>query len=247
MSSPSQSMSAIPPPDRSPAPELRSGMGLPLAVGIAFCIEAGLIAATLHVPERVPAPPVPSPPKIVRIVTIADEPGAPEPAPPVPKPQPAPPRPAPHPPRPLPRPAPVPSPTPIAQRAAPSAAPSPTPAAEAPVPAVPAAAQPAQSAQSAPREAPKDKHAGSVRRGLVPLSRVEPEYPPRALADNIEGVVVVHASIAADGSVTAVNVVSAEPAKIFDQAAIRAVMRWRFSPNDGGVVGEIELRFSLGD
>jgi protein TonB len=86
---------------------------------------------------------------------------------------------------------------------------------------------------------------GEIRRGLVPLRRVEPEYPPKALASNTEGVVVAHVSIEKDGSVSAVQIVRAQPAKLFDQAATKALMQWKFSRTDEPVLGEIELRFSL--
>jgi len=52
-------------------------------------------------------------------------------------------------------------------------------------------------------------------------------------------------TIEKDGSVSAVNIVSAQPPKIFDQAATRALLRWKFQQNDGGVIGEVELHFNL--
>lgn len=236
----SSSLPAMHPPSApypQPAPELPPGMHLPVALGIALCFEAGLIAAILGMHGTPSTHPAPPPQKIVRLVTIADVPGTPEATPehskPAQRPRPAPPRQEPSKPRPPARPAAAPSEAP--------AAPSTAPVADAKPSEAPASVQPARPPQ---HEVSADTR-GGVRRGLVPLVRVEPDYPPRALANNIEGVIVVHATISADGSVTAVNVVSAQPAKIFDQEAVRAVMRWKFSPNDGGMVGEIQLRFSL--
>lgn len=206
------------------------------ALAIALVLEAGLIAAFLG--KRADPPVVPAPPvKVARLVTIADVPGEPDPTPPTPVPAQATPKPKSAPPKP------TPAPKPAAARS--HADPAPTADAkssEAPV-AAPAPA-PAPAAAPAPREKPTEKQ-GGVRRGLVPLVRVEPDYPPRALANNTEGVVVAQATIEADGSVSAVRIVSAQPSKVFDQEAIRALMRWKFSPNDGGLTGEIELRFRL--
>ncbi|MFP4593716.1 energy transducer TonB [uncultured Ralstonia sp.] len=218
-----------------PAPDLPSGLRLPAALAIALVLEAGLIAVTLGRRADPPVPPAPAPVKIARLVTIADVPGEPDPAPPTPmqsapKPKPTPPKAKP-----------APAPKPVAN--APSAAPVPTPTTDAKPVEAPAAA-PAPSPSPVQRDKAPEKPSG-VRRGLVPLVRVEPDYPPRALASNTEGVVVARATIEADGSVSAVKIVSAQPPKLFDQEAIRALMRWKFSPNEGGMVGEIELRFRL--
>ncbi|MDP9651565.1 energy transducer TonB [Paraburkholderia caledonica] len=212
---------------------------MPVAIGIAFCLEAMLVAmAALGLRESSAVPPPPPHPQVVRLVAIADHAGAlepsREPSKSATKPTAAPPRHQSH--R---RPQAV---VPPVTQAAPS--PAPAPIASSPQQAktdeVPATAQPTHADHS-------DERHGGVRRGLVPLVRVTPDYPPRALAGNIEGLVVVHATISADGSVTAAKVVSAQPPGIFEREAIRAIMQWRFSPNDGGFVGEIELRFSLND
>ena len=67
-------------------------------------------------------------------------------------------------------------------------------------------------------------------RDIIPLVRINPDYPPRALSRNIEGFVIVQFTITATGSVKDVIVVHAEPQGIFDEAAVRAVARWRYNP-----------------
>lgn len=67
-------------------------------------------------------------------------------------------------------------------------------------------------------------------RDIIPLVRINPDYPPRALSRSIEGFVIVQFTITATGSVKDVIVVHAEPAGIFDEAAVRAVSRWRYNP-----------------
>lgn len=60
------------------------------------------------------------------------------------------------------------------------------------------------------------------------VHRVEPVYPPDAVTDRVEGTVVVEATVDEQGHVQEVRVLrSIGP---LDQAAIDAVMQWRYSP-----------------
>ncbi|OFW03946.1 MAG: hypothetical protein A3H96_16005 [Acidobacteria bacterium RIFCSPLOWO2_02_FULL_67_36] len=63
------------------------------------------------------------------------------------------------------------------------------------------------------------------------VKQVPPQYPARALASHIEGVVTVRASIDPAGSVVGVEVVKSMPSDPdMVQAALRAVRQWKFSP-----------------
>jgi len=62
------------------------------------------------------------------------------------------------------------------------------------------------------------------------LDRAQPKYPPRALERGTEGLVVLEFTVAADGTVKDIVVVSSHPPGLFDSAAIRAVERWRYRP-----------------
>jgi protein TonB len=66
--------------------------------------------------------------------------------------------------------------------------------------------------------------------GIVPLVRIQPQYPRRAMVAGIEGYVTLEFTITETGSVTDVSVVEARPPRVFDREAIRAIMRWRFKP-----------------
>jgi protein TonB len=88
-------------------------------------------------------------------------------------------------------------------------------------------------------------------RDVIPLVRIAPDYPPRALSRGLEGWVQVRFTITATGTVKDPVVVNAEPKNIFDEAALKAISRWRYNPRvEGGVaverVGvETIIRFQL--
>ncbi len=92
---------------------------------------------------------------------------------------------------------------------------------------------------------------GNIR---VPLKRqdVKPIYPESMRAEGRESNVELEATIAGDGSVSAVHVVSTQIHPDFAIAAIDAVRQWRFSPTllNGkpiDVVMTVTVRFSLSD
>ncbi|MYE23233.1 MAG: energy transducer TonB [Gammaproteobacteria bacterium] len=64
----------------------------------------------------------------------------------------------------------------------------------------------------------------------IPFLTPAPEYPQRALARGLEGWVLVSFTIAASGAVADPMVVDADPPGVFDAAALRAVMRYRYRP-----------------
>ena len=64
----------------------------------------------------------------------------------------------------------------------------------------------------------------------IPFLTPAPEYPQRALAREVEGWVLVSFTIAATGAVADPVVVDADPPGVFDAAALRAVMRYRYRP-----------------
>jgi protein TonB len=67
-------------------------------------------------------------------------------------------------------------------------------------------------------------------RDVIPLVRINPDYPPRALSRGLEGWVQVQFTITATGTVKDAVVVTAEPRNIFDDAALKAIARWRYNP-----------------
>lgn len=87
---------------------------------------------------------------------------------------------------------------------------------------------------------------------VIPLVRIPPEYPPRALSRELEGWVRVRFTITETGTVKDAIVVESS-SSVFDDAALRAIARWRYNPKvENGVaverVGvETILDFQLAD
>jgi protein TonB len=61
------------------------------------------------------------------------------------------------------------------------------------------------------------------------LNDVRPIYKPELAANNVDGDVLLQAVIGVDGKVRGVEVVSAADLDL-EEAAIRAVSQWEFSP-----------------
>lgn len=79
---------------------------------------------------------------------------------------------------------------------------------------------------------------------LRPLSMPAPEYPSSALRTRQAGEVEVELTIGTDGSVTGARVIRADPARVFDRAALAAVERWRFQPVSEPVTARRTIAFS---
>jgi TonB family protein len=62
------------------------------------------------------------------------------------------------------------------------------------------------------------------------ISREAPRYPSRALKNNTQGWVQVRFYIDTNGRPTDVRIIESEPSKTFDEAALKSVKKWRFSP-----------------
>ena len=81
------------------------------------------------------------------------------------------------------------------------------------------------------------------------LKRIDPEYPPLAVAAKVEGVVILEATVNEDGAVTEVRLLRAVH-PLLDREAERVLRQWRYSPvilNDVRVpfILTVTLSFSL--
>jgi len=71
---------------------------------------------------------------------------------------------------------------------------------------------------------------GKISTNVMPLVRIPPRYPMRAARRRIEGWVKIEFTITEQGTVKDAVVVESQPAEIFDQAALRAIQKWKFKP-----------------
>jgi protein TonB len=86
----------------------------------------------------------------------------------------------------------------------------------------------------------------AIRRGIVPLTRVNPDYPQEAIRKNIsEGTVIARLNIDEKGNVTEVKIIEAHPPRVFDRAVTEALLQWKFQADGEKYVGEIEVNFTL--
>lgn len=87
----------------------------------------------------------------------------------------------------------------------------------------------------------------------LPIVRVEPIYPTRAASRGVEGYVIIEFTVTSTGSVVDPVVVEAEPSSIFNRAAERAVLKWKYKPRvvDGTPIDvpgvRTRLTFELAD
>lgn len=67
---------------------------------------------------------------------------------------------------------------------------------------------------------------------VIPIVRIEPNFPREALLNGVSGYVVVGFTILEDGSVEpgSARVTESSPPRMFDREAIRAIARWKFKP-----------------
>ena len=87
----------------------------------------------------------------------------------------------------------------------------------------------------------------------LPIVKVQPVYPGRALARGIEGHVIVEFVVTETGSVRDPVVIEAQPPGIFDRAALTAALKFKYKPKmvDGQPVAvsgvQNIIRFQLED
>lgn len=95
---------------------------------------------------------------------------------------------------------------------------------------------------------------GAMRDGeATPIVRIPPKYPPAAARDGKEGWVKLEFTINEVGGVEDVKVIDADPKRIFDREARRALQKWKYRPKivDGVAVRQlgqqVQLDFTLGE
>ncbi|MGR5238590.1 energy transducer TonB [Vibrio alfacsensis] len=86
----------------------------------------------------------------------------------------------------------------------------------------------------------------------IPLYRVDPRYPSKALKRKVEGYVIMRFTIDATGRPKDIEVVDAKPKRMFEKEAVRALKKWKYQPKveDGvsieqfGQTARVEFKFA---
>lgn len=81
----------------------------------------------------------------------------------------------------------------------------------------------------------------------TPIVRIEPKYPIQAARDGKEGWVRLSFTINEVGGVEDVKVLEADPKRIFDREAMRALRKWKYKPKivDGKPEKQFNMRVQL--
>jgi len=79
---------------------------------------------------------------------------------------------------------------------------------------------------------------------LTPVSRVDPEFPREAISAGADvGKVKAKMTIDASGEVTRVEIIEANPRRLFDRAVVKTLSQWKFTPGSDGRSMEIDVNF----
>jgi periplasmic protein TonB len=79
---------------------------------------------------------------------------------------------------------------------------------------------------------------------LTPVSRSEPEFPREAIVAGADkGHVRARMTVDASGEVTRVEILDANPRRLFERAVTRTLSQWKFAPGSDGRAVEIEIDF----
>lgn len=65
---------------------------------------------------------------------------------------------------------------------------------------------------------------------IIPIVVIRPMYPREAAMKGIEGWVKVEFTITETGSVKSPRVIDADPPRVFNREALRAILKWKFKP-----------------
>jgi protein TonB len=77
------------------------------------------------------------------------------------------------------------------------------------------------------------------------VTKVDPEFPREAVQAGIEkGIVKARMTVDGAGEVTRVEVLDAQPRRVFDRAVVKTLSQWRFNSGAAGRMVEIDVNFS---
>ena len=78
------------------------------------------------------------------------------------------------------------------------------------------------------------------------VSKVDPEFPREAIqAGADKGTVKARMTVDGSGEVVRVEILDAQPRRVFDRAVIKTLSQWRYNAGASGRTVEIDINFSL--
>ena len=77
------------------------------------------------------------------------------------------------------------------------------------------------------------------------VSKVDPEFPREAVqAGADKGAVKARMTVEGSGEVVRVEILEAQPRRVFDRAVIKTLSQWRFNSGAAGRTVEIDINFT---
>src|SRR3954447_3585798 len=85
---------------------------------------------------------------------------------------------------------------------------------------------------------------GSAQADLQVVSKTQPEFPKEAVQAGVEkGHVKARMTLDATGEVSRVEIVEANPRRLFDRTVMRTLAMWRYNPGEANRSVEVEVEF----
>ena len=77
------------------------------------------------------------------------------------------------------------------------------------------------------------------------VSRVDPEYPREAMQAGVDrGRVRARMTVDGTGEVVRVEILEANPRRVFDRAVVKTLSQWRFNPGGAARSMEVDIDFN---
>lgn len=81
----------------------------------------------------------------------------------------------------------------------------------------------------------------------VPIVVIQPDYPRRAVDEGLEGWVKFEMNIDSNGRPYEVKVIEAQPKRVFESSARKAIYQWKFKPRmvDGKATTQHNMHYTM--
>ena len=87
--------------------------------------------------------------------------------------------------------------------------------------------------------------ASAIAADVQVVSKVDPEFPREAVqAGADKGLVKARMTVDATGEVVRVEILDAQPRRVFDRAVVKTLSQWRFNSGAAGRTVEIDVNFT---